>query len=131
MPAPNRTRLYREFLTPTLHRRFTQAAEVSLLLSYLTAIVIVLWSWFPLGSAGIRTLLLFLSPLLVFVLRVAQIHCGTRSTVSPFHTFKQFFYNRDVLETSFCYVLSALLLSEVYIWSVPREANLSWVLQGR
>lgn len=40
MPAPIRTRLYREFLTPTLHRRFTQAAEVSLLLSYLTAIII-------------------------------------------------------------------------------------------
>ncbi|KAL8899064.1 MAG: hypothetical protein Q9207_006381 [Kuettlingeria erythrocarpa] len=136
MPAQSRTRLYREILTPAFHRRFTQAAEFSLLFCYLTAIITgdkssILWSWFPLGPAGIRTLLLFLSPLLVFVLRVAQLHCGIRSTVSPFHTFRRFLSRRDVLETSFCYVLSALLFSEVYIWSVPSEANLSWVLQAR
>ena len=34
----------------------------------------VIWSWFPLGPAGIRTLLLFISALAVFVLRVAQLH---------------------------------------------------------
>ncbi|KAL8980735.1 MAG: hypothetical protein Q9177_005794 [Variospora cf. flavescens] len=136
MPAPNRTRLYREFLTPALHRRFTQAAGVSLLLSYITAIVIgdktsLIWAWFPLGRAGIRTLLLFLSPLLVFVLRVAQLHCGSRSTTSPFQTFRQYLQRRDILETSFCYAFSAVLFSEVYIWSVSKEANLNWVVQGR
>lgn len=159
MPAPNRTRLYREFLTPALHRRFTQAAGVSLLLSYITALVIgdktsckcidsnaysqmpthrtsaddtiVIWAWFPFGRAGIRTLLLFLSPLLVFVLRVAQLHCGNRSTTSPFQTFRQYLQRRDILETSFCYAFSAVLFSEVYIWSVSKEANLNWVVQGR
>ena len=37
---------------------------------------VVLWFWFPLGPAGIRTLLLFVSALAVFVLRVAQLHLG-------------------------------------------------------
>ncbi|KAL8931410.1 MAG: hypothetical protein Q9211_006981, partial [Gyalolechia sp. 1 TL-2023] len=136
MPAPVRSRLYREFLTAALHRRFTHAAGVSLLMCYAEAIIIgdkssFLWSWFPLGKTGIRTLLLFLSPLLVFVLRVAQLHCGSRSTASSIQTFKQYLHRRDVLETSFCYLLSALLFSEIYIWSVPKEANLSWVVQGR
>jgi len=36
----------------------------------------VFWSWFPIGTAGIRTLLLFISALSVFVLRVAQLHIG-------------------------------------------------------
>ncbi|KAL8718716.1 MAG: hypothetical protein Q9225_004180 [Loekoesia sp. 1 TL-2023] len=70
MPAPNRIRLYREFLTPALHRRFTQAAGVSLLVCYVEAVII-----------------------------------GDKS--------------------------SSLLFSEVYIWSVPKEANLNWVVQGR
>lgn len=136
MPAPIRSRLYREFLTLALHRRFTHAAGIALLICYAEAILIgdwssLLWSWFPLGKAGIRTLLLFLSPLLVFVLRVAQLHCGRRSTPSSFQTFKHYLYRRDVLETSFCYILSALLFSEVYIWSVSKGANLNWVIQGR
>lgn len=41
----------------------------------------VLWSWFPLGPAGIRTLLLFISALSVFVLRVAQLHLGEFSFI--------------------------------------------------
>lgn len=40
MPASNRIRLYREFLTPALHRRFTQAAGVSLLICYAEAVII-------------------------------------------------------------------------------------------
>lgn len=36
----------------------------------------VLWFWFPVGPAGIRTLLLFVSALSVFVLRVGQLHLG-------------------------------------------------------
>lgn len=40
MAAPNRTRLYREFLTPALHRRFTRAAAISLVICYLTAVLI-------------------------------------------------------------------------------------------
>ena len=38
--------------------------------------VAVLWFWFPIGPAAIRTLLLFVSALSIFVLRVAQLHLG-------------------------------------------------------
>lgn len=37
----------------------------------------------------------------------------------------------DILETSFIYLASALLFSEVYIWSVPQGAELRWVVEGR
>ncbi|KAL8689812.1 MAG: hypothetical protein Q9218_004597 [Villophora microphyllina] len=138
MPPPIRTRPYRELLTPTLHRRFTQAAGVCLLLCYIEAVVIawnwkssLLWSWFPLGWAGLRTLILYICPLLVFILRVAQLHCGTRSTASPYLTLRHYLWSWDVLETSIAYVSSALLFSEVYIWSVSSDAELNWVVQGR
>ncbi|KAI4258212.1 MAG: hypothetical protein L6R42_005231, partial [Xanthoria sp. 1 TBL-2021] len=136
MPAPIRTRPYRELLTPSLHRRFTQAAGVSLLLCYIESILIgdswsLIWSWFPLGKAGIRTLLLFLCPLLVFVLRVALLHFGSRSTVSPFQTLRRYLVAKDVFEALFCYVLSAWIFTQIYIWSVPDSANLNWIIQGR
>ena len=90
---------YKELLTPALHRRFTGAAASILLLCYVEAFLIgeksscekhalvgpttqatdvleVFWSWFPIGPSGIRTLLLFISALSVFVLRVAQLHLG-------------------------------------------------------
>lgn len=91
--------LYKDSLTPALHRRFTRAAGIALLTCYVESVCIadksscmsstqsfliwtsstnslsiVIWSWFPLGPAGIRTLLLFISALAVFVLRVAQLH---------------------------------------------------------
>ena len=96
--ASLRTPLYREFLTPALHKRFTNAALVTLVVCYIEAvfiadkstsdsdtqlqnclisdIVAVIWFWFPIGPAGIRTLLLFVSALSIFVLRVAQLHLG-------------------------------------------------------
>ena len=95
-----RPALYKDLLTPALHRRFTGAAGIILLICYVESVLIgdksscelkhwhgaakhssdlysVFWSWFPIGTAGIRTLLLFISALSVFVLRVAQLHIGT------------------------------------------------------
>ena len=43
--------------------------------------MIVFWFWFPIGPAGIRTLLIFISVLSIFVLRVAQLHLGTAEKV--------------------------------------------------
>ena len=95
--ATIKTPPYKQFLTPALHRRFTGAAVVILAICYVEAILIgekssrkntlpsvirgadvevVFWSWFPIGTAGIKTLLLFISALSVFVLRVAQLHLG-------------------------------------------------------
>lgn len=96
--ASLRTPPYRQFLTPALHRRFTSAAFITLVVCYAEAVLIadksssgsepqvqktlksdivaVFWFWFPIGPAGIRTLLLFISSLPIFVLRVSQLHLG-------------------------------------------------------
>lgn len=101
--ASLRTPLYRDFLTPALHKRFSSAALITLVLCYAEAILIadkssseldphiknwlrsdimtVFWFWFPIGPAGIRTLLIFISVLSLFVLRVAQLHLGTTEKV--------------------------------------------------
>ncbi|KAA6410386.1 MAG: nuclear envelope [Lasallia pustulata] len=136
MSAPGRTRLYREFLTPALHRRFTTAAGLALLICYAEAVIIgekssFLWLWFPIGRAGIRTLLLFLCVLSVFVLRVAQLHIGVRNTASPFETFKQYLFRFNTIQTLAWYSFSGWWFSEVYMWSAPNSANLHWVAEGR
>ncbi len=40
MAARTRPRLYREVLTPVLHRRFTRAASVALILCYIEAVLL-------------------------------------------------------------------------------------------
>ncbi|KAI9873812.1 MAG: hypothetical protein M1830_010584 [Pleopsidium flavum] len=131
-----RTRLYREFLTPALHRRFTTAAGVTLLVCYAEAILIgdkssLIWSWFPLGRAGIRTLLLFIPCLTIFILRVAQLHIGARTTASPSQTLRQYFFRFNTLQTLVFYLFSAWWFSEVYVWSQSTGANLNWVAEGK
>ncbi|KAL9073239.1 MAG: hypothetical protein Q9161_003071 [Pseudevernia consocians] len=150
--ASLRTPPYRQFLTPALHRRFTSAALITLVVCYAEAVLIadksssesdseilkrlrayivaVFWSWFPVGPAGIRTLLLFVSALSIFVLRVAQLHLGTRTTAAPFETFTRYLFRLDTLQTLGWYLFSAWWFSEVYMWSVPGSANLGWVAAG-
>ncbi|KAL1302231.1 hypothetical protein AAFC00_002656 [Neodothiora populina] len=128
-------RPYRDFLTPALHRSFTNAALVGLFLCWIEAALMAelsfFWSWFPLGMTGIRTLLLFVSPLSVFILRVAQLHFGKRTTTYSFETFWQYGLSRNALHTCFWYAVSAFLFGEVYIWSTAQTANLSLVDPGR
>lgn len=90
------------------------------------------WSWFPLGpAAATRTLLLFISSLSVFILRVAQMHFGSRTTTSAFETFWQYCLSRNALQTLFWYLLSAFMFVEVYIFSTSQSANLAWIDPGR
>ena len=64
-----------------LERRLLVNTLVSRILRSLHAdSIAVFWFWFPLGPAGIRTLLLFISALSIFVLRVAQLHIGMMRT---------------------------------------------------
>ncbi|KAI9788830.1 MAG: hypothetical protein M1835_002054 [Candelina submexicana] len=125
-------RLYRDFLTPALHRRFTKAATITLLVCYVEAVLIgdkssLVWSWFPLGPVGIRTLLLFISSLAIFILRVAQLHVGARTSTSSFQSFRQHLVRFNSLQTLVWYFFSAWWFSEVYVWSASRKANLNWV----
>ena len=153
MVSQLRVRFYREFLTPALHRRFSRAAGLTLLVCYVEAIAIgdkssrklfsrlfllpltnwyeVLWSWFPIGPVTIRTLLLFIAALLVFLLRVAQMHFGCRTTDSSFDTFKQYLFRFNTLQTLVCYFFSAWWFSEVYIWSMTADTDLQWVAEGK
>lgn len=134
--ASLRPPLYRQFLTPALHRRFTSAALITLVVCYAEAVLIadkssIFWFWFPIGPAGIRTLLLFVSALSIFVLRVAQLHLGSRTTASPFETFTRYLFRLNTVQTLAWYLFSAWWFSEVYMWSVPESANLGWVAAGK
>lgn len=138
-PAPVKTaplpRPYRDFLTPSLHRRFTSAALVGLAACWLISISMaspsLFWSWFPLGPAGIRTLFLFVSSLSIFVLRVAQLHFGPRTSISTFESFWNYLVSKNTILTCFWYTLSAFLYAELYIFSTAKDANLASIDPGR
>jgi len=85
----------------------------------------VIWSWFPFGRAGIRTGLLFIPAFMVFVLRVAQLHVGIRTSYSAWYTFRTYALRYDVVQTIGWYCLSAYLFSEIFIWSAPNRADLN------
>ncbi|KAJ5150739.1 uncharacterized protein N7500_010928 [Penicillium coprophilum] len=129
------TRPYRRILTSALHRRFVHASALSLLVSYITAIVVgekssFFWLWFPLGSCGVRTALLFISSLTIFVLRVSQMHIGSRTATSSFGTLKSFTL-LQIAQTFGWYLFSAWWFTQVYVWSSSLDSNLELVKRGR
>ncbi|PNS19549.1 Nuclear envelope protein ndc1 [Sphaceloma murrayae] len=135
MKPPARTRPYKDFLTPALHRCFTNAALVGLLVCWIDAILMskphFFWSWFPFSMTGLRMGLLFVSCLTIFVLRVAYMHIGRsidRSTASD--VWKRCIGKRAVW-TVIWYWTSGFLFSEVYIFSTAPSANLAWIDPGR
>lgn len=87
--------------------------------------------WFPLGATGIRTLLLFLPALIIYVLRVAQWHVGRRQTQTSVETFQKYFFRKATLFTLVFYAFSSWLYSEVYIWSRPSTDKLGLTEYGR
>lgn len=161
MAAAVKPRPYRRILTSTLHRRFVHASAFSLLVCYVISFligvkssrklspkrpgplnsqssaslidccVLVFWSWFPLGSCGIRTALLFISSLCVFVLRVGQLHIGARTAESKIQSWRQAFFSFDTIQTFGWYIFSSWWFSEVYRWSSSEDAELNWVKPGR
>ncbi|KAF2199094.1 hypothetical protein GQ43DRAFT_442796 [Delitschia confertaspora ATCC 74209] len=133
---PPAIRPYRDFVTPALHRRFASASGFTLLACYSVAVLMgpwndALWAWFPLGSAAIKTGLLFIVTLIVYILRVSQMHVGQRSTTKPFETFRQYALRFDTPRTVVAYALSAFLFSEVYIWSRNSDARLQYTDPGK
>lgn len=125
-----RVRPYKDFLTPALHRRFAMATASLMGLCYVESLLIgewksMFWSWFPIGIAGIRTLLLFIPAFMIFILRVAQLHVGYRTSYSAWDTFRTNAAKFQVVQTVGWYALSAYLFSEIYIWSAPKSADLN------
>lgn len=92
--------------------------------------LLVLLSWFPIGPCGFRAILLFISCLAIFVLRVGQMHIGSRTTSSPLSTIKYLFPLR-ICQTFAWYLFSAWWFSEIYTWSCSASAQLEWVKRGR
>lgn len=85
-----KARSYKDFLTPAMHRRFTRATMSALILCYGEAVLMsegnLFWRFFVLGRPGIRMMLLFMSVLLVFIVRLSNLHVGDRNTTSGFET---------------------------------------------
>ena len=88
--SEGRIKTYKDFLTPILHRRFAQALGLSIVVTYIEAILIsppsLLWFWNPISSTGARTFLLLISSLGVFIVRTANLHVGGRTTTSSAET---------------------------------------------
>lgn len=130
-----RTRPYRDFLTPALHRRFGRAALLTLAVCYIESMLIsppsLVWFWNPISLTGIRAILLFLPCLAVFIVRVANIHCGELLAPSPASFARAQSFGWKGLHTLGWYLFGAFLFSEIYIWSQDRDARLTWVDAGR
>ncbi|KAF2480011.1 nucleoporin protein Ndc1-Nup [Neohortaea acidophila] len=134
-PTEQRTRPYKDFLTPALHRRFTRAALLTLAACYLTSILIrrpsLLWIWNPFSLTGIRALLLFLPCLAVFIVRVSNMHIGPVTTGSKIDTVWQTITSWKSAHTLAWFMWSAWFFGEVYLWSQGPDAHLEWVDRGR
>ncbi|TAQ83599.1 hypothetical protein B7494_g8076 [Chlorociboria aeruginascens] len=74
---------------------------------------------------SVRTGLIFIPAFMTFILRVAQLHVGLRTSYSPIQTFLQYAWRFQTIQTLGWYSLSAYLFSEIYIWSIPASANLN------
>ncbi|TKX25429.1 hypothetical protein C1H76_2077 [Elsinoe australis] len=134
-PGLPRARPYKDFLTPALHRCFTNAAIIGLLVCWIEAILMskphLFWSWFPFSMTGLRLGLLFVSCLTIFVLRVAFMHIGSATDRSTFDSFWRLFVSKRAIWTAIWYCTSGFLFSEVYIFSTAQSANLAWIDPGR
>ncbi|KAI7265041.1 hypothetical protein KC345_g8602 [Hortaea werneckii] len=134
--SPPLPRSYKDFLTPLLHRRFTNAAALLLCFCWLAASYLStsdswLWSWFPISLTGIRALLLSIPCLAIFIVRVMNMEVGGRTTTSGIETFVQRATEARTWMTLFWYVFSGWFFGEVYIWSSSEDAELGWIDYGR
>jgi len=152
VPLGSQVRPYRDYLTPALHRRFNKASRYTLLFCYAIACFMgewtsrkpclrpirkrmltkpALWLWFPFGATGIRTLMIFIPALTIYVLRVAQWHVGDRQTESRAETVQKYTLRAATLATFAFYMFSSWVYGEVYMWSRPSSSKLGFTDMGR
>lgn len=62
---------------------------------------------------------------MIFILRVAQLHVGIRTSNSGWDTFKRYAPSFQVIQTLGWYCLSAFMFSEIYLWSASEDADLN------
>ncbi|KAI2779235.1 nucleoporin protein Ndc1-Nup [Daldinia loculata] len=131
-PAIARRAPYKDFLQPALQRRFASTTGVLLGLAYIENLFLanwsnLLWPWFPVGPASIRTLAIFGCILPIIILRIAHSHIGIRTSHSPFDTFRHYALSFATIETIITFAISAWLFSQTYLLSTPASANLGWI----
>ncbi|KAF3905864.1 hypothetical protein AA313_de0208199 [Arthrobotrys entomopaga] len=126
--APN----YHALVTPVLHRRFVRASWTTLTIAYIGNIImenISGWPWsiFPLGRAGVNTLILFIFLLPILILRIAQLSTTSKRNLSDVHCVLHSLADRSLVKCVFWYTLSAWLIVQFYIWNTKNSSNLSMV----
>ncbi|KAG7141540.1 Nucleoporin NDC1 like protein [Verticillium longisporum] len=87
----------------------------------------LLWSWFPIGPVGIRTLFLFASALTVIILRISQYHVGTRASTSAISGALPNLITIQALEAWVAYTISSALFGLVFLWSASANSKLNWI----
>ncbi|KAI8934382.1 hypothetical protein NX059_009118 [Plenodomus lindquistii] len=135
-PLGAQVRPYKDYLTPALHQRFTHASGYTLFLCYLIAawqgeVKNLYWMFTPFGYTGLRTLILFIPALTIYVLRVAQWHVGTRHTVNPAATVYKYLFRSATIFTPAFYVFSSWIFVEAYLWSRAPGHKLGTTELGR
>ncbi|KAI1297809.1 nucleoporin protein Ndc1-Nup [Xylaria venustula] len=123
---------YKDFLQPALQRRFAGTAAIVLGLAYVESLTLsswssLIWSWIPLGPAGVRALGLFLCVLPIVILRIAHSHMGIRTSNSTFETFSSSVLSFSTMEIVLTYVISAFLFSQVYLKSTAEDSGIRWI----
>lgn len=152
--APASPRSYKDFLTPSLHRRFTRATGLILVYCWLLAGLLSdrgctryffkpvnewlyadllckgFTSWIPFPGTIARCALLYIPCLCVFIVRVSNLHFGARNTTSKIETLFQLANNFNTYQTYAWYLFSAWLFGELYIWSSAETSSLAMVDRG-
>ncbi|KAF2845768.1 nuclear envelope protein-like protein [Plenodomus tracheiphilus IPT5] len=135
-PLGAQVRPYKDYLTPALHQRFTHASGYTLLLCYIIAVWMgelksVFWMVNPVGYTGLRTLILFIPALTIYVLRVAQWHVGARHTSNPASTVTKYLFRPATILTPAFYCFSSWVFLEAYLWSRAPDSKLGATELGR
>ncbi|KOS21836.1 Nuclear envelope protein ndc1 [Escovopsis weberi] len=123
---------YKDVLQPALHRRFSSTATFLLAVSYLESVALsswdsFFWAWFPIGPAGLRTLLVFLCGLAILILRIASYQVGLKTSATGWHTLTAYLLSPRTYETAFWYGVSSLLYSHIFMSTRPHDASLQWI----
>ena len=96
-------------------------------LTWSSIVHVVIWSWFPIGLTGLRALAIFACVLPLIILRIAHSHMGRRISNSPFDTVRSLLFRPRSLEPPITYAFSFWLFGQLYLLSIPEDANLRWI----
>ncbi|KAL7267236.1 hypothetical protein RUND412_010183 [Rhizina undulata] len=127
---------YQTYLTPILHRRFARACLIALAVCYLEAYIIsdksnFFWTLFPLSWTGLKCFILFnFSAFPVLVMRIAQLHVGSRANPSAFHTFRKSVGSFSTYMVIFAYILASIVFIILYL-SASTSNDLKFIIEGK